>query len=88
MASSRVFWISFLVLGVSLLLNVAVKLLGGNRSLSIIVMCVSGLGIALVGLYGVVRPDAAGGPPAGSPLTYGAVISALVFTVGLGLELL
>lgn len=87
MESSRTFWISFVIFGVSILISSIVRFLGDNRSLPVLALGISGLAIALIGIYGTLQPEKAGGPSSGSPLTYGAIIAAVLFAASTVLEL-
>ncbi|WP_231185670.1 hypothetical protein [Haladaptatus sp. DYF46] len=50
----------------------------GSRSTVSLVGGVAAVGMTLIAAYGTLRPDDAGGPNAKSPLTYCAVLAAVL----------
>lgn len=87
MASSRVFWLSFLVLGITNLLHAAIRLRSSEMNSSILAMGIGGLGLLVVAGYAVLQPDAVQGPDSDSPVTYVAVLAAVLTVVGFALTL-
>ncbi|MFH5799579.1 hypothetical protein [Haladaptatus sp. CMAA 1911] len=78
MSSSRVFWLSFGTFALSAATRWAVTYGSGSRSTVSLVGGASAVGMTLIAIYGTLRPDDAGGPNAKSPLTYCAVLAAVL----------
>ncbi|WP_190303695.1 hypothetical protein [Haladaptatus sp. R4] len=88
MSSSRVFWVALAVYGISVSIRWVAESLPGPLTVVSLVTGVAALGIIVGGIYGTLRPDEAGGPAAKSPLTYCAVLGAVLSTAGLVLQVL
>ena len=87
MASLRVFWLSFGVIGLTNVVHAALQLRSSEMNPSILAMGIGGLGLLVVAGYAVLQPDEVQGPDSDSPVTYVAVLAAVLTVVGFALTL-
>lgn len=83
MSSSRVFWLSFGIFGLSSAARWVVEYGSESQSTVSLIGGASAAGITLIAIYGTLRPDDAGGPGASSPVTYCAVLAAVLSVASL-----